>query len=658
MEIELYLIKILENGIIDKYKKIEGRINEQLYIDQYAVDEKTKEKLYLGVQIKNEKLDGYEVKIGNNELIKLKYDENSNIYYDDRKKGNIGISSAGYFDIVVLKDNKELYRVDKILVKPKIISIDKYKKMIKMLLNINEDLVFQNELSSYLNVDRLNLSFAKKIENLLLDIEEQIYYINKNPHKELIKVIEKVKYEKIKKMSNRILIKKAMYPYKERFNAEVSKESLNIYENRVIFKELDRLRKIIVFNEESANGRLDRIVDEGKRTGLIIGEIEKNFYSLNDKTYLNNLKAKREKLREKYRECIKEQNHWRKNSEKINEYLNLDLFKEMKKINYKTEVLKATQIFIHDIVYGKIYRSLKNFKEENNYNISEFDSEQLNIKPLYEIFEVFGFFYMIKILITKQKFKLTNKESLASICNEYIRKKGTLHQYEVELEYERKDNRKIKLKIIYNKTINLENENIRPDYTFKISDENKEKIFYLDAKYHDYKENYDSFFKDMVETASNKYYKKTRNTKYQADASFIVNCNKTDYNKNIFNKKEIGNFNYFGGASDDKHSIGNFVLDVDDDNMFSTWISLLLEWFCGYTDICWNCGNNNPSREELPTKGDGNKYHYTCEECGSFWVDNFCYNCQAPIIKHDLFYKQYHIESGRWMMTCPKCGKK
>ena len=186
----------------------------------------------------------------------------------------------------------------------------------------------------------------------------------------------------------------------------------------------------------------------------------------------------------------------------------------------------------------------------------------------------------------------------------------------------------------------------------------KEKIFYLDAKYHDYKENYDSFFKDMVETASNKYYKKTRNTKYQADASFIVNCNKTDYNKNIFNKKEIGNFNYFGGASDDKHSIGNFVLDVDDDNMFSTWISLLLEWFCGYTDICWNCGNNNPSREELPTKGDGNKYHYTCEECGSFWVDNFCYNCQAPIIKHDLFYKQYHIESGRWMMTCPKCGKK
>ena len=70
--------------------------------------------------------------------------------------------------------------------------------------------------------------------------------------------------------------------------------------------------------------------------------------------------------------------------------------------------------------------------------------------------------------------------------------------------------------------------------------------------------------------------------------------------------------------------------------------------------ICWKCGNLNPKIKTLYTAKGYEKYHYTCDKCGEFWVKNHCESNQHTLFKH-LF--NYHTEiDSHWYVKCPKCG--
>ena len=202
------------------------------------------------------------------------------------------------------------------------------------------------------------------------------------------------------------------------------------------------------------------------------------------------------------------------------------------------------------------------------------------------------------------------------------------------------------LKIIYNQTLNVKPKNLRPDFSFIFKCKEEERIFYLDAKFHDYNKNKLSFGKDINDTAIEKYHDKLINTEYSSSGSFILHCN-NDYK-----------FIDFGGDCSVSHKYGSFPITPGNYSYFSTWISMIIEWFYDEYNICWRCGDINPDAKGLPTYGNGIKYHYKCKKCGDFWVKNHCGKCSCDkIIKHDLPHKQYHeLTQQKWMLKCPKCG--
>lgn len=686
MEIKLVLLDI-KNGKFEIYKEINEQCENSLCITQYEKNKWNNNFLHLGVKLLDiENPKDYVVSIGNENYNELKFDEDVMCFYqyttDDDKQ--IGISKAGFFKVRIYNSKREIVDTSQpILIKPSIISVQMYRQMVDMLLNINKDLIMQDFSNIYLNVEGKKEDLSEIVLNFLNNVENLIYSINRNPYMELIKEEAKVSYNKIKKISNKLIIEKELYPFKNKFMSKVTSESKDTYENRMIYFALLNIKSLIETNLNMNLNSMDKISNDIKITRAqlnsmsdisiatpkmsasnteertILNLIRNNpqeRLSLPIRKYLKDLERKLERLHNTRKLLEAYKANWTNSNNIIDGYLKLELFKELKATKKRKEKWRTTQVFLHDLTYGKLYRKLKKFCEDSNYNLSDIEEEQLNIKELYDIFEVWVFFYMIKILIQEQGWKVKDNRNIVKNVNNYLVQNKTLYGFSVELTHklaERKDkiveDNIVTMKIVYNKTIKLESGNLRPDFTFIFRCREKGKVFYLDAKYHDYTNNKQAFINDIQKVAVDKYYTKLENTEYSATGSFIVHCN--------------DRFRDFGGKAQKEnspmHRFGGFSLTPDDTTDFIIWINLIMEWFYDEYNTCWNCGNTKPEEEELSTFGGKIKYHYTCLACGSFWVKSHCGSCDCDkIIKHDLPQKQYHIPTKeKWMMECPKCGE-
>lgn len=649
MEIKLVLLD-MDNGKFNIYKYINDYCENSLYITQYEKNTLNNNFLHLGVKLLGvENPKDYVVSIGNENFNNLKFDEDIECFYQETTEEDhdkIGISKAGFFRIKIYNSEREvIYISEPILVKPSIISIEMYKQMIYMLLNINKDLVMQDFSNIYLNVERGNEDLSKIVLKFLKDVENLIYSINRNPYMELIKEDAKVNYNKIKKISNKVIIEKELYPFKNKFMSQITRESKDTYENRMIYSALLNIKSLIETNRNINLNSINKINEDIKIT---------RFARQNSNLeYLKDVERKLERLNDTSELLKTYQINWISSDNIIDGYLKLELFNNLKKTKEKW---KVTQVFLHDLTYRELYRNIKTFYEDRNFNLSDLEEEQLNVKEVYDIFEVWSFFYMIKVLIQEQGWKAKDNRNIVKNANYYLIQNKTLYGFSVELTHklhERKSNTVeedlVTMKIIYNKTIKLDSGNLRPDFTFIFRCRGNDKIFYLDAKYHDYSNNKQAFIDDIQKVAIDKYYKKLKNTENSATGSFIVHCN--------------NGFRNFGGKARNgnsaMHRCGSFPLITDNSTNFITWISLIMEWFYDEYNVCWNCGNTKPEEKQLSTFGGKIKYHYTCNDCGSFWVKSHCGSCNCnKIIKHDLPQKQYHIlTEEKWMMECPKCGE-
>lgn len=643
MNIKFSLVKITDNEGISIYKDINEYFNGLLYITQYERNEESKEFLHLGIKLLDVKNpQNYTVCIGRGTNNTLSFDEGTSYFYQkisDDVQDEVGISKAGFFIVKVYdSSNKIVYESEPILVKPSIISLKMYEDMVNMLLNINKDFAMQQYSSVYLNGEEKKSDLSENILKLLKYVENPLYNINKNPNVELIKENNKVNYNKIKKITRKVIIEKELYPFKDKFISEVVLESKNTYEHRMIYLSLIDVKSFIDLNYSHCIFCVSKISKEISVTNELID-------STVDIQYKNNLKIKKDKLNYNLNLLNIQENNWKINGSIINKYLNIEIFNQYKKIKPKRERWRATQIFLHDLSYGKLYRRLKNFYEDTNYTLSDLEDEQINIKAVYDIFEIWSFFYMIKILIQEQGWKITNGRNIIKDSNNYMRKNGSLYGFQVELIHRLSKEKIVSVKIVYNKTLHLNDSNLRPDFTFLFNCNNEEKTFYLDAKYHNYLESKQIFYNDLDKVAFEKYYNQLLNTKYSSNGSFILHCIDDD------------NFRYWGGKRGNSHRVGGFSLTTSNSNNLLTWISLIMEWFYNEYDTCWNCGSINPQCTETTTRGKKTKYHYNCSECGSFWVKSHCYSCNCnKIIKHDLPEKQYHeLTNQKWMVKCPKC---
>lgn len=577
------------------------------------------------------------VYLNDNKNTEFKYDNKTNYFYID---GEVGIEKAGFFYLTIADLNgKCLYKSDKILVKPSIISIEQYDQMVDMLLNINMLLVNQNDSETYLYKEGKYIDLSEYILHLVNEIEFNLSNIEKSPGRRLIKEDKKVSYNKIKKFNSKILLEKDMYPFKDKFLAPVTKETFNIYENRLIYNFLLDLKKFIELNQYEVKSLL--IKEEREKV-----EINKILLKYNTIDYKKRLEIRKEKNDKKIKNLENQLINLRFCNLRVKEYLDTTIFKELKVVNLMREEVKITQLFIHDIFYNKMYKLIQEFYDFSGkeFNI---DAEELKIKNLYEIFEVWAYFYMVKVMVREQGWIIPKKSNIVYNANKYIKENGNLHGFIINLEHKLMNNNKVFLKIIYNKTLNLENKKLRPDYTFEFDIDGNKKIFYLDAKYHNYlDDSNESLNKDLNNTAFNKYYNELIKTEYKATGSYILHC--------VDNLK----YRYFGGNKGNTHRIGGFSMLPDKHNDFKVWISLIMEWFYDEYRVCWECGSLETNVESMETRGKNEKKHITCKNCGSFWVKTKCESCSCKkLIKHDLESKQYHKKTNeKWMVHCPECG--
>lgn len=644
MNIEVALIDIDDTGTVKIHKKIKEKINNILYMTQYAREKTRNRLLHIGIKLKNINTTEIESVLMGNEAkkIQLVYDKSTEYFYNnfDENEEDIGINRAGLFKIFVVNNRKKLiYESDPILIKPSIISESMYINMIDMLLNINIDLVMDLNSSVYLNGLNDESDLSKKIHDLIIDLEYPLKQINRNPAVLLVKQEAKLNYSKIKKLNKKILLEKELYPFKNKFNSFVSVESKDTYENRSLYYFLLNMQKCINTTIFNINISLERNETEEKN---ILNTLQVNF----DDNYKRSLENKKDKISKNKKKLLQEKSNYDKALSKINEYINFDIFSIYKNTRIENTPLKLTQVFLHNEWYRRCYTKIKSFYEDNNFELNNLEDEELNLKEVYDIFEIWSYFTMIKIMLKEQGWILDNKNITRNV-NQYIKKNGSLYGFRVRLKHKIKFNNELTLDIVYNKTLTLDNRNLRPDFTFIITCRNEKKIFYLDAKYHNYLEKNSLFIKDIEETAFEKYYDSLKFTEYKSSGSYILHC--TDDHRYI----------NFGHDTNIRHRAGSFALTPKNSSYFITWISMLMEWFFDEYDMCWNCGSTDIDIEEKSTYANKKKYNYTCRNCGSFWVKNHCTcNSSNKLIKHDLPEKQYHKQSSeKWMVYCPICGE-
>lgn len=642
MNIKLVLLDKSDDNI-SIYKEVTDTFEDKLCMTLYEKSIYTNNFLSIGVIITDvENMKDFRVFIGSTERSELNYNDSGYFYQEMDKDCDIaGMNKAGLFKVFVDdKTGRNVYTSDPILVKPAVISHDMYKEMIKMLLNIHKDLVSNESSSTYLSSEHKNEDDSEKILNFLHSVSSLIYEIDRNPNISLIKEEGRVQYNKVKKITKKLIIEKGLYSFKNKYSSQITKETIDTYENRAIYTSLMEINRIIDNGIYSTSNKINRII---KEINLTRENLEK--YQNNNDSYGKKLIVKVNTLKEELKHAQENQVRWTKGKELVSEFLKLRLFKEIKKLNVRNERLKLTQFFMHDIIYGKYYRKAVDLRDVINFELSDCGCEELNINEVYDIFEVWSFFFMIKILVENVNWKSKENKNIIKNANHYMRKNKTLYGFYVDLEHELKDST-ASLRIVYNKTIKLENGNLRPDFTFIFNCRNSQKIFYMDAKYHDYRSSDKLFYDDVNNVAVKKYYTGLLNTEYKAQGSYILHCNK--------GKK----FRHFGGNTAGKHKTGSISLTPDNEYDFTTWISMIMEWFYDEYNVCWNCGNTATKEKIEVTMGGKEKYHYECNYCGNFWVKSHCFACACnKIVKHDLQEKQYHLLSGeKWMVKCPQCG--
>lgn len=343
--------------------------------------------------------------------------------------------------------------------------------------------------------------------------------------------------------------------------------------------------------------------------------------------------------------------------------LKLNVFKDVKDI---ISPWKPTQIFVNDPDYKVIWKNIQELDCKIDF-ISEFNSLKFTVKNSHSLYEYWCYFKMIQVLIEEQKWEIENLNEIYDNLNKYLNanKDSMLQGFEVKLYHLIKDKDLLRLTIGYNKEVYYayDKNPLRPDYIFKLNYNNETKIAYVDAKYKNYNEQgRKEWVKDLKGVAIDNYIKKFEHTENEPISSFIMHPDLHE------------DWTYFGGYLDERlateldwenkipdHKFGSFSFVPTKTVNFKTFMKMLVEYHLKLYDYCWNCGevvhsDNKINKVTKTTKGGFDKYHYTCNNCGEFWVKNHCFKNGHNLIKH-LY--NYHSPDKRfknpWYVTCPKC---
>jgi len=268
-------------------------------------DKKTKRMLFYQIAFepileKDERLEDFYLRLraskDSDNIDYLRYYSEKNLFFysepkSNKKEKNSSVANtAGKFivEVVKVEDNTILKSIE-IMVKPSSLSYDDYLKMIRDLREIREDIVINN--NSKVSVGQRYINKKSNIEEIIKELQLSLNGINNKPKSKLEMQYVKKKYHQINKITNKTLLEKSMFPYKNTFTSIDYKESFDFYENRILKQILINLKMKInqykesyhnyVEGEERENSKVREYYE--KITSRTIEEKKEELKKINEK---------------------------------------------------------------------------------------------------------------------------------------------------------------------------------------------------------------------------------------------------------------------------------------------------------------------------------------------------------------------------------------
>lgn len=160
-------------------------------------------------------------------------------YLTEEEQGKFDSSTAGYRTINIINSNKNIIDVIDIKILPASITYNDYLNIINDLIKIKSSLIYaENKKTS------IGQSYIKEQESYLKEVQTIYKVINRiliNPKYKLKKEYNTINAYSTGKVNKKLVIDKAIHPYKYKYNIESSVEDINIYENRMIKLALNKI---------------------------------------------------------------------------------------------------------------------------------------------------------------------------------------------------------------------------------------------------------------------------------------------------------------------------------------------------------------------------------------------------------------------------------
>jgi hypothetical protein len=604
--------------------------------------------------------------------------KNGNFTHDTEKYGKLnGISYAGKFHIKVREKNSNtlVHQTKEFTILPSVISYKQYQRMVNDLTYICDELAREEQSAASTYTDDHMDRILGEITSIIDKLEPVLFMISNNPASEIIQEWEMKYYQNIKKFDEKLMLERALFPYKEKYKVQTKTLTDDIYEHRFIKMSLSQLQFKLKKQKEHDEMEATRIQQELTNVEANLEQLRKEYLTKkfrNENTdlivargnsiskSLNKLKCQQNKINSRIKE-------WSNCIEKIDILLNLPYIQHA---SIHQGSIEASPLFIYDPYYSIVWKILMELKDDFQI-FNDHGKNQLTLADTPFIFEIWAYFKMIHLLIKEMGWKSVHSDTITKRVHDYLKRKGNLEGFHVHLthalhvdQFNSKPN--LNLKLFFNRTINIEEEKDndilkRPDFTFAFyhDEETPTPIctIYMDAKYHHYDEQgYNQWIQDLSDVAIDKYLNSFQGTKYAAKASFIIHCN-NDEKWNHYGESRI-----YGIDKNPKHQFGSIILTPENTSCFLNLMRMIVEYHLPYYSTCWHCktyGEQTVSIEERLTSGNNKKYYFKCRntDCETFWVKSFCHNnINHRLIKHSYEKDNYHASLGNWYFKCPICN--
>lgn len=634
----------------NEYTKNIFRTDERGYFQTYIYFRNSKNKIYLPAFSFEENLDGeISLAFGANEHDFKILRRVKNFFCDTSAENSLGWGVAGRTYIFILKDGK-IFERHELLILPDNIE---GAAMISELLFIRRELFHRyNEINFYENLREKSWDEILKYLN---SQAEEIFRLMKNvdnrPRFALQKILQSCDVSKIRRFDNKFFKQYFTAPDRKKYLVSVDKVSMNIFENRLLKNKLSRLKNFI-----EVQTLQQKIRAESLQQNILAQIYQTRKLNAENKSLAENMRQNLYSQLQKVTKILDASAN--KILKTLNACLNLKVFSDA---DNKNENWRMTQIFTNDENYRRAYQKLKELDEFLDFSFDA-DEKFFPAEKMYQIYEWWTLAKILEFLVIKLNWQCD--ETPVKIFGDI----ENLQNTKIFLTHEN-----LTMEIFYNTEINeslqTTNCNLRPDFLFKVTAGDTEKIFILDAKYRNYKQQGFKFWleKDLYGVCYEKYIREIENfTGKKISASFIVHSDKTSDAEKFLGKYVVFNGNLLfenflelDGAAQQTGAF--YLLPQIDDNFnqseinLSLFFKLMLEYFMKEWKTCWECGSSEVEIEEKITRGGREKFYLHCKNCGAFWVKSHCGNCENDLlIKHAI---NYHIEkAGTWLVCCPKCG--